>query len=493
MYSAAKVVAQREADERRAAELERDLARRWDVLTYQHRLGQRVFGPGCERRDDLAPIAAVWDRVFRASCGEARPVIALVSAPPQVGKTMLGQYACARHITRRPDHRIGFITYGDDLAREKSRGVRDIVLAAGVELRGDSSAADSWATKQGGGFLARGRDGGLTGQSALKVAWVCDPYKNRAEAESVTISRAIAEQLSGTVMTRRHPETSVVVEHTRWTTTDVIAHLSTLLEPLKRAGVDVLTVNLPCVDPDTGDPRITFGGRDRAYYDAQRALVSEHDWWALYMGAPRPREGKLFRGAFTYEHRPGRYAIAIGMDLAYSAKASADWSVALVLARDLDVPEGERPRYYVLDVRRRRCTVTEWVDELRALRLMYPSAGVYMRTGGQEAALLDTLRATHGLSVTHEPTRGDKLQNALPVSDEWRAGRVLVPASAAWDVSGFVGRVLDFSGQSASETDDEIDAMVTAYRALSQGGAAVTAGDVTRSAGRPAAARGGWL
>lgn len=487
-YTAAQVEAMREAAAREADEIERRLARSDDVLTYQHRLGLRVFGPGCERRDDLAPIAAVWDRVYRASVGKAPPVIALVSAPPQVGKTMLGQYAVARHITRRPDHRIGFVTYGQDLADVKSREIRDIVRAAGVKLRGDSTAVDNWTTESGGGLLARGRDGGLTGQSGLKAAWICDPYKSRSEAESATISRSIADQLSATVMTRRHPETSVVVEHTRWTTTDVIAHLSTLVEPLRAAGVDVLEVNLPCVDDD-GEPLITFGGRDRDYYAAQRALVSEHDWHALYMGRPRPREGRLFRGAFTYEQGPGRYAVAIGMDLAYTAKTTSDWSVAVVLARELDVPE---PRYYVLHIERARCDVTEWAGRMKALRARFPSAPLYMRTGGQEAALLDQMQIAHGLAVSHEPTRGDKKMNALVCADDWKAGRVLVPASAAWDVSGFVGRVLDFSGQGGGEVDDEIDALVTAHGKLAAQGAGA-GGPVSRPAGREAAARGGWL
>lgn len=490
MMNAAEVERLTAESEAQARALRHRLAReRWSVLDYQHRIGLRVFGPSCERRDDLAPIAAVWDRVYRSACGDAPPVIALVSAPPQVGKTMLGQYACARHITRRPDHRLGLITYGDDLAREKSREIRDVVREAGVELRGDSTAVDSWTTTHGGGFLARGRDGGLTGQSGLKAIWVCDPYKSRLEAESPVISQRIADQISATVMTRRHPETSVVVEHTRWSSRDVIAQLAEKLEPLSRAGVDVLEVNLPCVDDD-GEPLITFGGRDRAYYAAQRALVSEHDWHALYMGRPRPREGRLFQGVYTYEQGPGRYACAIGMDLAYTAKASSDWSVAVVLARDLDAPE---PRYYVLHIERARCDVSEWAQRMRALRARFPTAPLHMRTGGQEAALLDTMRIAHGLSVTHEPTRGDKYMNALAAADDWKAGRVLVPASAAWDVSGFLGRVLDFSGQGGAEVDDEIDALVTAHKRLSAMGAATPGGPVTKSAGRVAAARGDWL
>ncbi len=471
-----------------AAELR--LARADSVLDYQLRMGRMVFGPACQRRDDLSPIADAWDRVFRASCGEAAPVIALVSAPPQIGKTMLGQYACARHITRRPDHRIGLVTYGQDLANEKSREIRDIVKAANVELRGDSKAVDSWYTTRGGGMLARGRDGGLTGQSGLKAVWICDPYKNQVEAESDAVSSRIVSQVSSAVMSRRHPETSVVIEHTRWTSTDLIAQMAVKLEPLRAAGVDVLEINIPSVDVNTGEPLITFGGRDRAFYEAQRLLVTEHDWWALYMGSPRPREGKLLRGVHTYDVRPGRYACAIGMDLAYSTRTTADWSVAVVLARELDAEPGQPPRFFVLEVLRRRCSFSEWCAEMRALQMRYLGAQVYMRTGGQEAALLETARSM-GLSVRHEPTKGDKLVNARALEADWNHGRVLVPASATWDVSGYVSRALDFSGMSSAEVDDEIDATVTAHKALSEG--VLTPGNVGRPAGRAPASRGGWL
>lgn len=493
-YSAADVDAMIAASQARVEELVRRLAReRWSVLDYQHRIGQRVFGPGCQRRDDLAPIAAVWERVYQSACGEGPPVIALVSAPPQIGKTMLGQYAVARHITRQPSHRVALVTYGQDLANEKSREIRDIVRSAGVQLRDDSKAVDSWSTVQGGGLLARGRDGGMTGQSGLKAIWVCDPYKNRLEAESATISQRIADQLSATVMTRRHPETSVVVEHTRWATTDVIARLRDKLEPLRSSGVDVIEVNLPSIDLATGKPLITFGGRDAAYYAAQRELVSEHDWWALYMGQPRAREGRLFRGAHLYDARPDRYAVAIGMDMAYTASKSADWSAAVVLARDLTTT-GAHPVFYVLDVERARCTVAEWASRMHALRTRYGGASIYMRTGGQEAALLDTMRVAHGLVVHHEPTRGDKRQNALVVSDDWNAGRVLLPSAETTWAEGFLSRVLDFSGEAGGEVDDEIDALVTAHRALTQGSAAMMeGGPVAVPAGRLPAARGGWL
>lgn len=479
-----------EQAEARVRELSIARGRRIPFLDFQP-----MFVPGCERRPDLAPVFDVFERAYQASRGNGRPIIALISAPPQVGKTLAGQASFGAWLARSPSDWLAYVTYQQPLAETKSRDIRDIALRAGVDVRTDSSAVNRWQTTSGGGLLARGITAGLTGQSGLAAIWVDDPYASRAEAESEAISASINETISGVVMTRRHPRTSVIVSHTRWTTSDLIASLEQRLRGrIEALGVDLVIVNLPCVDLD-GEPLITFGGRDRSFYEAQRLVTSEHDWWSLYMGAPRPREGKLFRGTHVYTERPGRYSTAIGMDLAYSAKKSSDWSVAVVLGRELDAPPGQRPRFFVLEVVRRRCSVAEWVEEMRALRSRYLGAELRMRTGGQEAALLDTIQAAHRLFVQHEPTRGDKLQNALTLSDDWNAGRVLVPASASWDVSGFLSRMLDFSGQGASEVDDEVDALVTAHRALVEGGgwALSEGGPVGVPAGREAASRGGWL
>lgn len=497
MWTAEQIEAQRRADEERVAELRRDLMRTDAFIDFQPRVS-----PHLERRPDLAPIFDVFERVYAAARGEAKPIIALVSAPPQVGKTSAGQHACAGILKRDPTMWCFYITYNDDLARIKSRDVRDYARASGVDIRTDSSAVDRWQTKQGGGFLARGRDGGITGQSKPDLVWLDDPYKDRSEAESAAISGSIADMLSGVIVTRRHPRTSIVISHTRWTTTDVIARTKEKLAgKIDELGVDLVEVSLPCVD-DAGEPLITFGGRDRNFYAAQRLLTTEHDWWSLFMCAPRPRTGKLFRGVNLCDTRPSRRAIAIGMDLAYSKKRDGDWCAAAVMCRDLDEPPefvqlGNkqvrlRPRSYLMRMERAREPLDQWCRRMRALQEAFGGAAIYMRGGGQEEALLDTMRDAYGLHVTFERTVGDKLQNALVCSDDWNAGRVLTLTDSEWDRAGFVERALDFSGQSDAEVDDEIDAMVTAHGRLTVSGWESSSAPVAIGAGRVAAARGWW-
>lgn len=485
--TAAQIRAMHEQAEARELELARDLMRTDAFIDFQPRCS-----PHLSRRPDLAPIFDIFERAYAAAHGRGRPVIALVSAPPQVGKTLAGQHCFAGWLARDPSQWLAFITYNTDLAETKSRDVRDFAKRAGVAIRTDSSAVSRWQTEAGGGLLARGRDGGITGQSALACIWLDDPYKDRIEAESAAISESIAETVSGVIMTRRHPFTSVVISHTRWTTNDVIATTrAKLAGRIEGLGVDLVDVNIPCVDEVTGEPLITFGGRDRAFYEQQRLLVTDHDWWSLFMGAPRAREGRMFRGTHYYDALPGRYSVSLGMDLAYSAKKSADWSVLVALARDLTGDPQRPPTFYVLDVLRMRCEIGEWVREAKRFAARWPGASIGMRTGGQESALLDVLRSTHGLLVEHEPTRGDKVQNALALADAWREGRVLLPQGAPW-VGGLVGRALDFAGADTDE-DDEIDAMVTAHKRSVSTAWMNDGGPLWRPAGSVAKARGGWM
>lgn len=491
MMDAGQVAHTIEADERRALELRRKLARTDDLLTFQTRFDTRL-----SRRDDLKEIADVWEATVDAAAGKRRPIIALLSAPPQVGKTLLGQHGIARHLTRRPEDWIAMVTYASTLSETKSREVRDMVLAAGVELRGDSTAVDRWQTRAGGGLLARGIDGGITGQSGIKTGYICDPYKDRASAESKAISEHIESQVRSAVMSRRAPQTSIVVEHTRWTTTDLIAGLGKLLRSTNLNGAELVEVNLPAVDLVTGEPRITFGGRDREFYDLQRALVAEHDWWALYMGMPRAREGKLFKGVFTYAQRPMRMAVCIALDLAYTASQAADASCIMAVGRDLDAPRDALPVLHVLDVERGFWTITESAARIKAFQRCHGGAPLFARTGGQEAAIYELLRTHEGIATTVAPTIGDKLVNATPASATWNGGRYLVPEgmAAPW-VDGFVGRVLDFSGLRSGEKDDEIDCLATAHHELTVGAFAMAfgTGEVARGAGRLPTARGGWL
>lgn len=167
----------------------------------------------------LAPLLALFARI---DAGE--PVRVCVSVPPRHGKTETVLHGIAWLLARHPGWRIAYVSYAADIARSKSRQARDYALRAGVRLRDDSAALHEWGTREGGGLLATGIGGPLTGHG-VRALFVDDPHKNRADADSPTSRENVFNWFTSTAMTRVEPGGSVGVVHTRWHPADLIGRL----------------------------------------------------------------------------------------------------------------------------------------------------------------------------------------------------------------------------------------------------------------------------
>jgi predicted phage terminase large subunit-like protein len=410
--------------------------------------------PNRERPVHLKPLIDVLERAWLAARGLGPPVFALVSAPPQVGKTETGQHAFAHWLIREPRDFLAYVTYGSDLAATKSRKVRDLVREAGVALRTDSRAVDLWNTTAGGGMLARGINAGITGQSGVKLVWVDDPFKNRVQAESKGVRENVYNDFWSTIFSRRHPTTSVIVSHTRWHEDDLVGRLKKMTHPISWEVVNIKAIS------DDGEPLWPESGRTLEFWQTQRA--DEYTWWSLYMGEPRPRGGKIFNSPTTYSDDdqipPLRYAI--GLDLAYTGKTQSDWSVAVVVGR------GSDGRAYVVDVLRRQCQAPEFAAALKSLQAKYPGAPTRWYVGATEAGSAQFMQRD-GVRLAPMAARGDKFTRALPVAAAWNAGRVVVKSDEKWSAD-FVGELLDFSGKDDPH-DDQVDALAAGFDALDSG------------------------
>ena len=408
----------------------------------------------------LAPLADVIRRSFLAVAGLGPPVRATCSVPSQHGKTSMIQAACATWLKYRPQDPIVYCTYNEDLAREKSRETRDLAKLAGVELREDSNSLGTWTARQGGGFRARAIVGGaLTGTPGLRWIVIDDPYKGRREAESGAVRRDVWTSFSSNIFSRLHPTTSVLVNHTRWHEADLIGRIKRELPGWEH-------INLPAIKPDgtalwpEGQPLSLL---------AEKRAISEYDWWSVYMGEPRSRDGKLFSGVQYYDSVPSHRRVAIGVDLAYTDDTSSDWSVAVVMAE-------AGGRYYVLEVVRKQCTAPVFAHELRRLAETY--TGAPMRTYGSatERGTVDLMRSL-GVPIHHELALTDKYVRAQPLAAAWNGARdgdrvispprVFVPQRASW-LADYLGVMGDATGL-GGELDDDVDASSAAFSLLPQG------------------------
>lgn len=157
----------------------------------------------------------------------------VISMPPRHGKTMLAsEFFPAWYIGRNPDHYVVVSSYGQDLADDIGRKVKNQIEDAafagifpGVGLADDSRSAKRFHVKQDnltleggyeyqlsqpGAFYAVGIGGPLTGRGA-HLLLIDDPVKSRKDADSDLIRKDIRDWYTSTAYTRLMPGGRIVL------------------------------------------------------------------------------------------------------------------------------------------------------------------------------------------------------------------------------------------------------------------------------------------
>lgn len=393
------------------------------------------------------------------------PVYCWISVPPRHSKTETLLHYVPWRLHRDPKSQIAYCTYEANLAYTKSRRMREMAEANGVQFKKAARNVKEWETLQGGKLIATGVGGPLTGKGA-NLLIIDDPLKNREEAESPVIRQKIWDWFTSTALTRVEPGGSVIVCHTRWHDDDLIGRISTE-ENFK----DWVGIQFPAVDEWTDENGVLrrkplWGAQWPLHeLDKKRRLVGEYDWAALYQGQPRPKGGRMFRAPNRYElpmitesDRP--YKIIIGADPAATEKTSADYSVAVVMAvsgefNTLDF------RGDVLEVYRDQVEIPKFVARLRDLAIKWGAPIAVEAVAGFKAVPQMLRNLDKRLRVIEAPVLGDKFTRALPVAAAWNDGRVRIPHSSDWG-NDFLSEIEKFTGVKDAR-DDQVDALAHAY------------------------------
>lgn len=439
-----------------AAELERRRRKKANsegILDFFARVSPHLYRP-----DHFAAYAA---KIETAVGGGHRLVFA---APPQHGKTQVTLHGLVWLILRYPEKRHAYITYSQTRSRSVARTIRRILAAAGVEVGGTQ---DMMTLSGGGQCLFTSIDGGITGEPVDGVAIIDDPYKNRKEADSARRREVVEESYREAIETRVHPGASVILLATRWHPQDLSGVL---------IGEGWEYINLPAIAEGDNDPNGRKPGEALfpkmwpiEALEAKRAKVLDFTWAALYQGRPRPKGGKVFREATYYSKLPTEYTGAFGVDLAYTAKTSADSSICAEVWRET-VPNGD-PRFYVVHVDRAQCEAPEFAVTLKARAQRRKGWRFLWRASGTERGAAAFIQR-QGVPLDIEAPPGDKLVSAQEAAAAWNAGRVLVPdpevfpEAESW-LYAFLDIVQNFTG-TGKEHDDDVDALGNAIAALSK-------------------------
>jgi predicted phage terminase large subunit-like protein len=420
--------------------------------------------------------------------------------PPRHGKSELASIRFpAWHLGQHPHHEVINVGYNLDLPMVFSRKVREIfrdplfqAIFPGVALDPDSQGAEKWNTTAGGGFLAAGAAGGLTGKGA-HVLIIDDPLKNQEEADKAEHRDKLTDWYESVAYTRLAPGGGVLLIETWWNDDDLAGRLQARMREPEADQFEV--VKYPALseaweyrDEDTyhivrSPEALDLTERnltllrpiDTCLHEARypteavkriRANLQPRIWSALYQQNPVPDEGMYFKKEDFVLHPappdPRDCRIYTAWDFAIGEKQQNDWTVGATIAQDSE------DYLWVLEIVRFKGDTFQIIEGILDTAVRWSGRpGCDYLIGAEDGQIWRTLEpmlkkrmAERRQYPSYEVLRPftDKLVRARPLQGRMQQNRVIFPKDASW---------LDTARQEmlrfpAGAHDDVVDALAWA-------------------------------
>lgn len=404
----------------------------------------------------------------------------VIEAPPRHGKSQLATgFFPAWYLGRHPDRQIITAAYGEGLANDIGRKVRDLVrdpahraVFPGSVLRSDSKAVGEFGLCAGGKFRSVGVGGATTGRGA-NVFLVDDPIKDAEAAQSETYQRRTRDWYEFVARTRLMPGGAIVIIMTRWHEADLVGWLLDTEGDIKDGG-KWHVLRLPAEADEEDDPLGREIGEplwpewfpSSAFDDIR---VKAHVWNALYQQRPQPATGGMLQRGWWQYYRvlPAVFDEMIGSwDCTFKESKTSDYVVGQVWGR-------LGGQFYLVDQVRERMDFPATVAEIVRQHAKYPRMrAILIEDKANGPAIISTLRNRISKLIAVEP-EGGKVARASAVSGLIQAGNVLLPETAPF-TSDVVGECASFP---LGKHDDIVDAMSQALTHLSTGPRVAAYGD----------------
>ena len=393
----------------------------------------------------------------------------MIFMPPRHGKSELASRRFpAWFMGRNPDSSIIHASYGQELATDFGRDVREIVnseeyskVFEGKKLSQDATAANKWRiADHRGEYFAVGVGTSATGRGA-DLLIIDDPIKNREDADSLVERERVWGWFRSTAFTRLQPNAKIIVIQTRWHDDDLSGRLIQQTED--NADLDdweILRLSAEAMDDDPI-------GRKKGealwpeWYDKKalkeiRSVLGEREYHALYQQEPTRAEGSFFHTDWfdTYEHLPPHTTLRFygTSDYATSERSGADYTVHIVFGVD------PYDRIYVVDVWKKRAKPQDWIEAVIDLMKKWKvtqwgeERGQILNSVGPYLSQRMKERGTYCFRKQYTPSK-DKAVRARSIQGRAQQGMILFPKGKNW-AHEVIQTLTAFP---AGRHDDEVD------------------------------------
>lgn len=459
-----------------------------DLEEAQRILATRRLKHFCQRMNPRLRLQPYHDLIFdaleRLERGEITRLV--ISAPPRHSKTeVVSRKFVAWLLGRNPEAQVILASYGTDLARNASRDARNLLAEPlwpfpEVAVAKDLSAAESWATVQGGAVKAAGVGAGITGFGS-DVLVVDDPFKGAEDAFSASAREKVWDWYVNEARTRLMPGGRIILICTRWHQDDLIGRA--LAEARDDGREDEWTVlRLPAI-AEANDPagRKVGEALDPIRYPVaylKQFMGIARTWNALYQQNPIPDSGTIFQKDWWLYYEPealerqGLKAKYIYVDPAFGGNAKNDETAAVVLGT-------LGGKFYVMDLFHERVPYHELKKRLGHLYAKW-HVPLIVEDNGWSKILVNELRSPTpsddgaiafpvipyqlpgGNRSKTERAMAVKTATAESVTAMVEGGMVFLPRGASW-LDYFLDQITAFP---AAKHDDVVDATVMALTHL---------------------------
>tara|TARA_R110000803_G_scaffold79057_1_gene144438 strand:+ start:3959 stop:5485 length:1527 start_codon:yes stop_codon:yes gene_type:complete len=418
--------------------------------------------------------------------------------PPRHGKSELASTQFpAWFLGRNPTKEIISCSYSASLAMSFSRKVRELLRDPSYQsvfpktiLGKDSQSTENWLTTEGGGFLAAGVGGPITGRGAHCLI-IDDPVKNRIDAESATEREKVWDWYSSTAYTRLAPGGGVLLILTRWHTDDLAGRLLNEMSHNRGDDWDIIVYPAVAVHDEEyrniGDP-LHPQRYDKEALSKIKGALTARDWGALYQQNPSTEEGAILKrdlwNRWEDSVPPECDYIIQSYDTAYGQSETSDFSV--ITTWGLFKPEGhmalhslnyeahgehaqfsgESTHIILLDAVRGRFPFPELKERAHMLYNYWKPDSIIVEAKASGQPLMQEMRRM-GIPVQgFSPSRGnDKMARVHSVSDLFTSGYVWAPRNEWAD-----DLVEELHRFPAGKHDDQVDSTTQALMRFRQGG-----------------------